>query len=205
MFEHFARDARLAVVHAQDSARELGHRWIGMEHMLLAIVGIEDPTGAAFRDLDVTPERVRAQLIRMIGPGQAGSTDRFARVDSAALAAIGIDLNAVREKVTATLGPDALRRVPEHRRRGPIRLLRRRVRRAKPITGHLPLTRRVKECLELAVREARQRGSAEIGTEHLALAMLGMSSGMAGQILGALGVSVERLRTALRDRYREAG
>jgi ATP-dependent Clp protease ATP-binding subunit ClpA len=37
MFERFTPDARTVVVHAQEHARRLGHRYIGCEHLLLGI------------------------------------------------------------------------------------------------------------------------------------------------------------------------
>ena len=38
MFERFARDARVAVVLAQEEARELGDRAMGPEHLLVGVL-----------------------------------------------------------------------------------------------------------------------------------------------------------------------
>jgi ATP-dependent Clp protease ATP-binding subunit ClpA len=46
MFERFTGDARTAVVQAQAHARRLGHRHIGCEHLLLAVVSTGGPAAA---------------------------------------------------------------------------------------------------------------------------------------------------------------
>ena len=43
MFERFTDTARHAIVQAQDDARELGHGYIGCEHLLLAAAGTDEP------------------------------------------------------------------------------------------------------------------------------------------------------------------
>jgi len=40
MFERFTTDARTVVSDAQQHARRMGHRYIGCEHLLLAVVGM---------------------------------------------------------------------------------------------------------------------------------------------------------------------
>ena len=99
MFERFAKDAREAVVHAQDEARTLGADRIGPEHVLLGTVR--------------SPDTVAAQALGRLGVDHA---DLLAAVralpahtiDADALAGIGIDLEAVRAQVEASFGPGAL-------------------------------------------------------------------------------------------------
>ncbi len=71
MFEKFTGDARQVIVGAQERARELGHNYIGTEHLLLGI--LTTPTdNAASRTLHQfghLPETVRAGIERIIGPG----------------------------------------------------------------------------------------------------------------------------------------
>ena len=50
MFERFTVDARTVVVHAQEHARRLGHRYVGCEHFLLAVVSTGEPVGAVLRE-----------------------------------------------------------------------------------------------------------------------------------------------------------
>jgi ATP-dependent Clp protease ATP-binding subunit ClpC len=71
VFERFTSDARQVVVGAQERARELGHNYIGTEHLLLGIV-TEPPENAASRTLyqfGHLPETVRAGIERIVGLG----------------------------------------------------------------------------------------------------------------------------------------
>jgi Clp amino terminal domain, pathogenicity island component len=139
MFERFTDTARHIVVQAQEEARRLGHGHIGCEHLLHAAAAAGEPAGAVLREHAVTPERVEAEILRMMGRG--ASADPLAGLDREALASIGIDLDAVRARIEARFGPDALARaVPACRRnrrpawrKGPVAELmrRRRARRAR--------------------------------------------------------------------------
>jgi ATP-dependent Clp protease ATP-binding subunit ClpA len=106
MLERFTGDARGVVVGARDAAAGLGHNWIGCEHLLLALASAGGPVAAVLRDEGVTPERVRTETVRLVGAGRGVSL--FDLLDRDALASIGIDVDAVRDKVEAAFGPDAL-------------------------------------------------------------------------------------------------
>jgi len=108
MFERFTTDARTVVSDAQQHARRMGHRYIGCEHLLLAVVGMEQPAAEVMRETGVTPPYVEQQIVRLIGLGTG--TDMFADLDREALAAIGIDLDVVRARIEARFGLDALDR-----------------------------------------------------------------------------------------------
>ena len=70
MFERFTERAREVVVLAQDEARRLKHNYIGTEHLLLGVLREEEGIGArVLESLGVTLEEARAQLVRIIGPG----------------------------------------------------------------------------------------------------------------------------------------
>ena len=43
MFERFTDNARQVVVQAQSEARQFGHGFIGCEHLLLAVVTLDEP------------------------------------------------------------------------------------------------------------------------------------------------------------------
>ena len=234
MFERFTDGARQIVVRAQEDARRLGHNYIGSEHLLLAAAAAGEPAGVVLRDQGVTPERVEAELVRIIG---LGSTDPLRGLDGEALAAIGIDLDVVRARLEAAFGPEALdRAVLAHKRaaqagrrgrrpawsKGPVAELmrRRRARRGTPpgpgprsvsrrlpgpaAGGHLPFTPRAKKSLELSLREAKALHDDYIGVQHLILAQLAISDGMPRPILSALGASAESLRADILARYRKA-
>ena len=118
MFERFTDTARHIVVQAQDDARELGHGYIGCEHLLLAAAGTDEPAGTVLRDQGATPERIKAEILRTSGPGQ--TADLVGGLDAEALASIGINLDVVRARIEAAFGPNALTRalpVARQRRR----------------------------------------------------------------------------------------
>ena len=60
--------------------------------------------------------------------------------------------------------------------------------------GYFPQTPRVKHVMKLAVEEARQLKSPDIGTEHLLLALLGEPEGVAMKALESLGVQADNVR-----------
>ena len=124
MFERFTERARQVVVLAQDEARALRHNYIGTEHILLGLLREEEGLAArVLRSLGVTLEEVRAQVSRMIGPGEA------------------------------------------------------------VFTGQIPFTPRAKKVLELSLREALTLGHNHIGTEHMLLAVVRETEGVAARVL----------------------
>jgi ATP-dependent Clp protease ATP-binding subunit ClpA len=220
MFERFTGGARAVVVQAQEHARRLGHGYIGCEHLLLAAAATSEPAGAALREHGVTPEGVEAEIVRLVGLGQAAGL--FSALDRDALASIGIDIDAVEAQIKAAFGPDALTRARPGACRGarparkrPLARLRRSrgaghgrgttagARPAGP-GGHIPFTPRAKKSLELSLREARARQDGYVGVEHLTLALVGMDAGAVPPILSALGTTQAILRSAILDRYRRA-
>lgn len=187
--ERIEGEARGAVVRAQAQARRLGQRFIGCEHLLYGVAGAEDAAGRVLRARGVTPERVGQQVARLIGSGNRGGSGRgTARrapaLDADALGAIGIDLDAVRERVEAAFGRGALERCatgpdPRH-------------------GGHLRVTRQARRCLTRSFREAAKDPAGPRGAEHIALALLAMDASVPREILSALGVSARQLTAEIR-------
>ena len=231
MFERFTDTARHVVAQAQEAARGLGHGYIGCEHLLLAAAAAGEPAGAVLRGQGVTPDRIKAEILRASGPGQTAGP--AGGLDAEALASIGIDLDVVRARIDAAFGPDALTRAlpaARHRPRpalgkGPLaRLTRRRRRRRgrgnpllpagpfrqRPASaglvpgGHIPFTPRAKKTLALSLREAEALHDNYIGVQHLTLALLRPQDGTVPVILSALGAPAASLRTAILARYRKA-
>ena len=62
----------------------------------------------------------------------------------------------------------------------------------------IPFTPRARQCLELALTEAREFKHRHIGTEHLLLGILREGQGMAVIVLGNLGVDLQNLEQQLR-------
>lgn len=78
MFERFTERARQVIVLAQDEARTLKHNYIGTEHVLLGLLREEQGLAArALEGLDITVERVRAQVVRIVGSGEEVTTGQI--------------------------------------------------------------------------------------------------------------------------------
>src|SRR5438876_1883383 len=92
-------------------------------------------------------------------------------VAAQALAAMDVDLDAVRQQVEEIIGKGQ----------------------AAP-TGHIPFTPRAKKVLELSLREALQLGHNYIGTEHILLGLIREGEGVAAQVLQKLGADLNRVR-----------
>ena len=74
MFERFTEQARQVVVLAQEEARTFKHDHIGTEHLLLGVLRGRDGAGVQILEsLDVTVERVRGEVVRIVGVGAEAS------------------------------------------------------------------------------------------------------------------------------------
>jgi ATP-dependent Clp protease ATP-binding subunit ClpA len=65
---------------------------------------------------------------------------------------------------------------------------------SKSPSGHIPFTQRARKVLELSLREALERNSRHIGTEHILLALMRNTDDVGAQILERLGGSLPALR-----------
>ena len=69
--ERFTERAKRVVDLAADEARALRHPYVGTEHLLLGLLAEEEGLAArVLESLEVTIEEVRAQVARIIGPGE---------------------------------------------------------------------------------------------------------------------------------------
>lgn len=168
MFERFSREARAAVISAQQVAREAASRTIDTRHVLVALAEQEGPASAALRQVGVDVDRLTSTL----------RTDlKASGLDTEALASLGIDLDAVRERTDAVFGPGALDR-------------------AGHSPGHIPFTRDAKKALQLALREAVRLKHRSIDERHLLLGILRADS-PGRDALAEHGVDVDELRRVL--------
>ncbi|HEV3401106.1 MAG TPA: Clp protease N-terminal domain-containing protein [Acidimicrobiales bacterium] len=179
MFKRFTSGAREVVKRAQAEARDLGHGWIGTEHLLLGLLGEGEGIAArALRAAGITARVVRDEIERLVEPLISGP-------DADALRAIGIDVEHVRARIEESFGPGALERARLGGcRRGPSR-------------AFIPFSCRSKKVLELSLREALRLRHNYIGTEHILLALLREGQGLAAQILVRSGVRADDLRRAV--------
>ena len=155
MFERFARNARAAVVLAQEEARELCDRETGAQHLLLGVLQTAgEELLAVLTGYGLTAETVRARL------AESSTGDKSFDEDADALSTIGIDLRAVRDSVARNFGADAFDKAFSHsgRRRRP--------------RGRISFSHGAKKVLELALREALAHKDNEIRCEHLVLGIL---------------------------------
>ncbi|MCT7658496.1 Clp protease N-terminal domain-containing protein [Mycobacterium deserti] len=179
MFERFSRNARIAVVLAQEEARELNCGQIRPEHLLVGVLQSagRDLSGL-LADYDVTGEGIRRRL------EPADAPDDSFESDAEALQSIGIDLRAIRDRVAQNFGPDAWDNA--------LRMSGRRPRRR----GHIPFTKSAKKVLELSLREALAHKDKTIDAEHV---LLGILRGGDPFTVGLIAehVDVEQLRAAI--------
>lgn len=188
-----------------EQARRLGHPYVGCEHWLLALAAAEHPAAAVLREHGITPERVEEQAVRLAGGGLFGDLDRNA------LAAVGIDVDAVRDRMTETFGSEALSRAGRaaHPRGNPGPRWDPRRRYVGPgvhANGvYIPHSPDVPQCIRNARAEQEARHDAQMGVEHLALGLLSVTRGQVPPILAALGVPAPVLRAAVADRCPATG
>lgn len=152
-----------------EEARRLGHNYVGTEHVLLVL--IRRPEGVAtavLRQLGVSPDAVEAALGCWLGTGTS-----TAKIDPDALAALGIDFDAVRERLEESFGPGALERTR---------------------TACLGICPRLKMALAYAVDHADGQPLAD---EHILLGMLSVPDSVAARVLANLGVSLESAQAAV--------
>jgi hypothetical protein len=102
---------------ALEHSGRLGHRYIGGEHLLLAPVSSGQPAGALLAERGVTPQRVEEEIVRHAGHGAGAGL--FGSLDRDALAAIGIDLGAVRARIESSFEAGPRARRPGRRARCP--------------------------------------------------------------------------------------
>jgi ATP-dependent Clp protease ATP-binding subunit ClpA len=194
--------ARAIQMGAFEHARRLGHPYVGCEHTLLALAGAGHPAAAALREHGVTPGRVEEQVIRLWGGGLFGD------LDSNALAAVGIDVDAVRARMTETFGPEALSRAGHAVHPRGFSGSRWDPRPRVGIHAHgvfLPHSPDVVQVMRTAFAERDARHDAQIGVDVLALGVLSCTKGLVPPILAALGVSAHELRAAVAERGAETG
>jgi ATP-dependent Clp protease ATP-binding subunit ClpA len=192
MFERFTKSARDVVVHAQEEARELGHGWIGTEHLLLAVLrSPQEPGATTLSRLGVTAQNCRDAVTTLV----VRDADALDAQDAEALKTFGIDLEEIRRHTEATFGAGALDRAadPGERKRRLLPFGRRGARTHAP-DGHIPFTPRAKKALELSLREAIAVKDGRIGVAHMVLALLRSDDRLTQDLFAQLGVDPGTVR-----------
>ena len=190
-----------------EHAVRLGHRHLGSEHLLLALVAGDHPAAAVLRAHGLRPELVEQQLVRPEG-------GIFGGLDDSSLSAIGIDLEAVRERALASFGPEALARAGRAvgadaaaRRAGSARWVPG-VGRTQPGVWHggawdgrlfLPHSPDLGELLRGAREAGLLESAAPLDVRRLAIGLLSVTGGTVPPVLAALGVDSKTLRAAVAE------
>jgi hypothetical protein len=113
--------ARASVGRALGHAGRLTRRYVSGEHLVTVLVSAlyagrdPRPARAVLHSCGATLEDVEAEIARRAGPGAV----LFGGLDRDALAAIGIDLDAVRARIESSAGPEALTQVVHREPRPP--------------------------------------------------------------------------------------
>jgi ATP-dependent Clp protease ATP-binding subunit ClpA len=164
------RPAEPYLIRGAEEARRRGHNYVGTEHVLLVL--IRDREGGAARvlaQLQVAPEEVERSLACWLeGGGPLG-----AKIDSEALATLGIDFDAVRQRLEQTFGPGALEQTR---------------------SACLGIAPRLKLALAYALDHA---GNRPLADEHVLLGMLSVPDSVAARALASLDVTLEDAKTML--------
>ena len=217
MWDRLSPEAREVMSLALTESEQLGHGYIGDEHVILGLLrGQAGRASSLLRRHGLDLASARAELERL---SASGLTPRSRTDDARALRAVGIDVEAVRERLAATFGAEAVGAAVWRASRRP--WWRGGGRRRTPLCGPPFFAKRA---LQLAVSHAESRGDAAVTPEHLLygvlrdlddpygaqlgwrgrknLAQLGWTIGTvnpAAALLQAHGIDPVRLRAELND------
>jgi ATP-dependent Clp protease ATP-binding subunit ClpA len=165
VWDRLTPDARAVLDRALAEADRLGHGYLGDEHVLLGLLGHpQSPAAAVLAEAGLELAGARAELGRLAGDGLI---PRCRADDAAALRSVGIDVEQVRERLSAAFGAEAVGRAVWRASRRP--WWRGGGRRRTPLCGR-PLF--VKRALELAAAHADAAGQPAVGPQQLLYGVL---------------------------------
>lgn len=194
MLERFAPSARRTVVRSGLLAMDAGHRVLGTDWLLLGLTEV-DGLAPALESFSVTPHAVRAEIDKRAGGAR--------RPDRELLAALGIDLDEVRRRVsrtTSTRVDDPELWLLRRSRVRPLRLV------LSGPPGSLVLDGPSRKVMEVAVWARRRDHHRRplVSAEDLLWGLLADGTNESVRILHRLGVDLRRLWSDLRRGYQAA-
>jgi ATP-dependent Clp protease ATP-binding subunit ClpA len=220
MFERFTPQARQVVVRAQEQARDLGHDYIGTEHILLGLVELgDDPViTEVLAPAGVTHEAVSGEILGLTGRGENApqghipftprskkvlelSLREALRLKHKEIHAGHILLGLIREgeglavQILVQLGADLprLREEVQHRLgRGSGRMPRL----GTTMASHGPTT---PGGAVVAGRAVALAGSGYVGSQHYLQAILADENSVAAKALASLGITRNAVERALSE------
>ncbi len=160
-------DGKQVIERAVEEARRLNHQYVGTEHLLLALVHVQESMAArALQEMGLDEEQIRTQTMRMLS--RSSEARSSASVQSAERSPIQMWLWRKKDRFERE-DRDRFDRFNEHARR----------------------------VLSLAQEEAQRFQHNYIGTEHLLLALVRLKESTAGQIFSEMGIELERVCSAV--------
>jgi ATP-dependent Clp protease ATP-binding subunit ClpA len=190
MFDRCDTTTREIVDAAMRGAHELGHNYIGTEHLLLALTERRQVLPDAIARLLPDANVVRSGIVSLIGEPL--------REDRELLRSLGVDLEQVRSAVRRTFGDQAIERLGRRRVHQPWQPWRRSTRRCTSVlAGTMTVARRVKQAFERAGREADRRRLSEIDPAALLLGIVEVEDALANRLLRDNGIDPQKLRGML--------
>jgi ATP-dependent Clp protease ATP-binding subunit ClpA len=169
MLERLTSAARQAIVDARSEAGRAGQDKIRSEHLLLGLLTEPGVAADTMSAAGLALEDLRARVPRGAHPGPA-------TLDADALAALGIDLDAVRRATDATFGSGALDNV------------------VIPGRKRLPMADDTKQALAGALRQTVRQGRREITSGHVLLGIIDQRRNGALTVLAEAGADISALR-----------
>jgi len=217
----FTPRAKKVLELSMEEARNIGHNYVGTEHLLLGLLRENDGIAAqVLLNMGLKLETVREEVLEFLGteltevgekaPGAMARSKRAGKAMTCAekeaerlnhdyIGTEHILLGIVREgtgvavHVLKGLGVDPANISAEVEK----------LVKAGSASGSLrrrqrrPYTPRALKALELSSEEARALGHDYVGTEHLLLGLLREDDGPAGQVLRNMGLTLEGVREAI--------
>jgi len=160
MWDRLSAEAREVMRLALAESELLGHGYVGDEHVLLGLLREQaSPAASLLRKHGLDLASARAELQRL---SAAGLMPRSRADDAGALRAVGIDVEAVRQRLVTAFGAEAVGAAVWRASRRP--WWRGGGRRRTPLCGP-PLL--VKRAMHLASCYAESREAAAVSPEHL--------------------------------------
>ena len=188
MFDHCDPNTMTVVNTAAQQARDLGHNYLGTEHLLLALLRHRDLLPSSVGGLLPRAEDVESRLAEVMGEPSRPP-------DAEVLKLVGIDLEEVRASVRRTFGADALDRLGRRRVHQPWQPWRRPSRRCTSLlAGSLSAACRFKEAFERARRVRERRHRDLIDPVTLLVAMIDVEDAMSNRLLRDTGVDPDVVR-----------
>jgi ATP-dependent Clp protease ATP-binding subunit ClpA len=180
MMDRLTPEARRVMTASLDEAEELGHGYIGDEHVLLGLLSADGGPAQRFlheHGLDLAAARAELRHLTAAGHIPQSRDD-----DAATLRTVGIDIGQVERQLKAAFGQDALGEAVWRASRRP--WWRGGGRRRNPLCGKPFFAKRA---LALAAEAADSRGRRDVGPDDLLSGVLQDAADPFGTGLGRRG------------------